>query len=123
MNRSLPILGLAAALLLSGCASNPARNRPLKEPTLEASKAARLLVISATYGSGTEFSDVSYRVNDLLRQPDVRFWATPKWLGSDPTPGWNKALVIIYEVDGRRRTFAAGEGAPVSVDLLLKNKK
>ena len=79
---------------------------------------ANLLVISAVYGSGDKFVDVTHRVNDLLRDPETVFWASPRWLGADPTPGWNKALVIVYEHDGRRRTFSVGEGGEVSVARL-----
>ena len=45
--------------------------------------------------SGTQFADVTYRVNDLIHQPLVEFFARPEWLKADPTPGWNKALVIV----------------------------
>jgi hypothetical protein len=85
--------------------------------------AADLLIISATYGSGTHYSDVTCRVNDLLRQPEAEFFARPEWLSADPTPGWNKALVIVYEVKGRRHTFATGEGGKVSASLLLNTDK
>lgn len=89
----------------------------MAEPTA----AAKLLVISAVYGSGQRFTDVTYRVNDLLRDPEIVFWAKPRWLGADPTPGWNKVLVIVYERDGRRQTFSTGEGGAVSVARLLKH--
>jgi hypothetical protein len=86
---------------------------------MEASPAEKLLIISATYGSGTSFVDVTYRVNDLLRQPDVEFFARPEWLKADPTPGWNKALVISYEFDGKRHLFVTGEGGAVSSEKLV----
>ena len=54
----------------------------------------------------------------MLREPQAYFWAKPEWLQADPTPGWNKALVIVYELDGRRRIFTAGEGGTVSVARL-----
>ncbi len=122
--RQLPLLCLALPLaLLAGCASPtaaPAANenvRPSK--TAAAGKAtANLLVISAVYGSGDKFVDVTYRVNNLLRDSETVFWARPRWLGADPTPGWNKALVIVYEHEGRRRTFSVGEGGEVSVARL-----
>jgi len=67
------------------------------------------------------FAEVTSRVNDLLRLPNTHFWAKPHWLGVDPTPGWNKALVIVYEHKGRRRIFTVGEGATVSIALLIEN--
>jgi len=77
-------------------------------------------LISAVYGSGTSFADVTDRVKSLLDEPDACFYANPPWLGADPTPGWNKALVIVYEVKGQRRTFTAGENGEVSAALLMK---
>jgi hypothetical protein len=57
----------------------------------------------------------------VLRHPDVEFFARPDWLGADPTPGWNKALVILYEFKRQRQIFATGEGGKVSVAVLRKN--
>jgi len=113
------LLLLAASLLLAGCATSPDASSRHHPPLEAATPAAGLLVISATYGSGTNFLDVTARVDDLLRQPDVVFAAHPKWLGVDPTPGWNKALVIVYEYRGRRHIFTRGEGGEVSVSALL----
>ncbi len=77
-------------------------------------------LISAVYGSGTTFTDVTDRVKDFLDEPAAIFYANPNWLGADPTPGWNKTLVIVHEVDGKRRTFTAGENGEVSAALLVK---
>lgn len=77
-------------------------------------------LVSAVYGSGTAFTDVTDRVKSFLDEPGARFYANPQWLGADPTPGWNKALVIVYEVDGKRRTFTAGENGEVSAALVVK---
>lgn len=77
-----------------------------------------LKLVSAVYGSGTAFADVTDRVKALLDEPGARFHANPHWLGADPTPGWNKALVIVYEISGKRRTFTAGENGEVSAPLL-----
>jgi hypothetical protein len=35
--------------------------------------------------------------------------------------GWDKALVITYQVEGKRRIFSTGEGGTVSAEILLKN--
>jgi len=114
------ILVLAASLFVAGCAS-PAKTVSVPHPPAMApTPAADLLIISAAYGSGTKFSDVTDRVDDLLRQPGAVFFARPEWLLADPTPGWNKALVIVYEAKGQRHTFATGEGGRVSVAVLLK---
>ena len=81
-----------------------------------------MLIVSATYGSGTHFADVTERVDELIHQPDVEFFARPEWLHADPTPGWNKALTIVYEFKGHRHVFTAGEGGKVSVDLLIRRR-
>jgi hypothetical protein len=122
------LLSTAAAVLLlsAGCANTSTHSKSTntrgKPPMADASVNADLLIISAVYGSGTKFADVTYRVNDLLRQPGVEFFARPEWLKVDPTPGWNKALVIVYEVRGQRHNFTAGEGGKVSAQLLLLDK-
>lgn len=125
------VLGLGLlALTLTGCATSP---QAVEAPTLKArpttahmaeikpTKAAGLVVISAVYGSGASYADVTRRVNDLLRDPLAYFWAKPEWLLVDPSPGWNKALVVVYELDGRRQIFSTGEGGTVSVGRLLDN--
>jgi hypothetical protein len=117
------LLILGAGLLIAGCATSPTGSRRLHPPSVEATPAADLLIISATYGSGTNYADVTYRVNDLLRQPDVEFFARPEWLAVDPTPGWNKALVIVYEFKGYRHTFTTGEGGRVSASVLVDQAK
>lgn len=126
--RTLPLFILAASLLLTaGCANTSSHvkhaSHPSKPPIGEPSPTADLLVISAVYGSGTKFADVTYRVNDLLRQPGVEFFSRPEWLKADPTPGWDKALVIVYEVRGERRSFTSGEGGKVSAELLLAHSE
>jgi hypothetical protein len=117
--KNLLALGLAA-LLATHCTADPALSRPAVPPSASSDRSRDLLVISATYGSGTKFADVTNRVNDLLHQPSVEFFARPEWLHADPTPGWNKALVIVYEYKGRRSLFSTGEGGRVSVNELLR---
>jgi hypothetical protein len=113
------LFAIGAGLFAAGCAAPPPVPTPHHPPLIAATPAADLWIISATYGSGTHYADVAYRVNDLLRQPDVEFTARPQWLAADPTPGWNKALVIVYEVQGQRHVFTSGEGGRVSVSILL----
>ena len=99
---------LAAAHLVAGCGQSH-----------DALSAADLSLISATYGSGTSFAEVTERVNDLLRRPGGECFAQPLSLGTDPSPGWNKTLVIVYEFKHRRCLFTAGEGEKVNVPALL----
>jgi hypothetical protein len=106
------------ALLLGGCASQGKSSAPMP-PRAVSSAADELLVVSAVYGSGISFADVTNRVDELLHQPGTEFFARPEWLNADPTPGWNKALVIVYETDGHRRIFTTGEGGRVSSRQLI----
>jgi hypothetical protein len=76
-------------------------------------------VISAVYGTGTNFVEVTAIVNKfLVQKPSNKFFANPKWLQADPTPGWNKALVIVYEFKNQRHVFTAGEGDAVTAQGL-----
>lgn len=112
------------AVLMMGCAapsnSTPSASRPAAALP---SPSAELLVISAVYGSGTSYADVTYRVNELVHQPGVEFFARPEWLQADPTPGWNKVLVIVYEHRKQRSIFSCGEGGRVNAAILIENAK
>ena len=99
--RTTLVLFALLAGLLAGCSRNDVK------------------IISAVYGSGTNFADVSGRVADLVCQ-GPGFNADPGWLKVDPSPGWNKALVVIYQVNGHRHVFTAGEGDRVSAHILLE---
>ena len=59
----------------------------------------------------------------MLHEPSVEFYARPEWLHADPTPGWNKELVIVYEFKGRRHIFMTGEGGKVSAEELIHDAK
>ncbi len=120
MKKFLLFLGFIASVALTGCATSQHESDVAMPPSAVKSSLANLLIISATYGSGANFSDVTARVNDLLRQPNVEFFARPEWLHADPTPGWNKALVIVYEFKGHRHIFTTGEGGNVSAKILVR---
>ena len=77
-------------------------------------QAAEFRVISAIYGSGGRVAEVTGQVGQLLQATNAEFWAHPNSLGADPTPGWNKQLIIIYEIQGHRHLFTTGEGGRVS---------
>jgi hypothetical protein len=116
--KTLPALLLVAGLLAAGCAtSHDTADSPRPEPT-GLSPATKLLIITAAYGSGVQYAEVTARVDELLHKSDGDFWANPKWLGVDPTPGWNKALVIIYEFKGQRHTITRSEGWKVNTAIL-----
>lgn len=97
--------------------------QPAPNASAQLSQAGGLKVISAVYGSGQKFSDVTDRVNDILSRPEYEFYARPEWLKTDPTPGWNKELVITFEYHGARHIFFTGEGGKVNEVLLLDATK
>ncbi len=109
---------LCAALLVTGCAANSDRTTYSPQPGAQSPAIGNISIISATYGSGTQFADVTARVIYWLRSPDAEFFARPEWLKADPTPGWNKALVIVYTCQGRRHIYTTGEGGKVNLDKL-----
>jgi hypothetical protein len=79
-------------------------------------------ILAASYSFGSDYADVTGRVSDLL-QSDAPFQANPECLHVDPHPGWNKALVIVCEVDGKRAIFSVGEGENVSRELLREKAR
>jgi hypothetical protein len=120
--KTLQLLLLGACLFwMTGCGTTPRDSHV--PPTAIRSRSGEILVISAVYGSGTKFADVTARVNELLHQPSVEFFTRPEWLRADPTPGWNKALIIVYEYKQQRRIFTSGEGDRVSVEQMLGNPR
>jgi len=118
--KKLYLLVIGVPLLLAGCVVNSEQATPSQPPSAATSALSDISIISATYGSGTQYADVTGRVNYWLRQPDGEFFARPEWLKADPTPGWNKALVIVYECKGHRHIFTTGEGGKVSLAELRK---
>ncbi len=110
---------LALSICLKNCSF--ARAPMIPSPTDVTAASAGIRVVSAVYGSGVNFADVTARVNELLQQSEMEFFAQPPWLHADPTPGWNKALVIVFERAGERHLFSTGEGGQVSARLLAKS--
>ncbi|WP_038163886.1 hypothetical protein [Verrucomicrobium sp. BvORR106] len=80
-----------------------------------------VLIISAVYGSGARFADVTARVNGLVHQPEVAFLANPQWLETDPHPGRKKTLVVVYDFKGKRHVFSTGEDVRVNAESLARH--
>jgi arabinogalactan endo-1,4-beta-galactosidase len=118
MKALLCLLPLAGLLLLSGCASAPPPDLSGDGPQV-----GELNIISAVYGSGTHFADVTARVQMRLHTGNGEFFANPEWLKADPTPGWNKELIITYEYAGQRKMFNAGENSRITYKMLLDYAK
>ncbi len=84
--------------------------------------AKRVVVLAASYSFGSDYADVTAQVEKLLRDGKT-FQANPESLLADPHPGWNKALVIFCEVEGKRAIFSVGEGETVSNELLAEKAR
>src|ERR1700722_7212301 len=90
-----------AIALVAGCASQSQARKPSALATIS-SPSDDFLVVSAVYGSDVYFADVTRRVDELLHNRDDTLLARADWLRTDPAPGCNKTLVIVYEFKGRR---------------------
>ncbi len=69
-------------------------------------------VVSARFGGGNNWADVTRRVAQLLAA-GTPVWVNPGTLGSDPSPGWRKHLELTYAVDGGQKTVSVDEDQPV----------
>lgn len=78
----------------------------------------RLSIVSAVYGAGSHFSDVTDRVQAILKEPGAVFAAKPHWLGADSQVEGDKTLIVVYLVGGKRHVYTVTEAAEVSADLL-----
>lgn len=110
-HRLFPIVAaLIAVLLIGGLGCSKNNN-------------SQVQVISAAYGVGTNFADVSIRVGNLLDNMNTGFEVHPNYLQADPLNGYNKFLVVVYEAKGRRHIFTASEGDTVSAQTLIEAAK
>jgi hypothetical protein len=71
-------------------------------------------IISAWWGDGRKWVDVTRRVTDLVAAGST-VWADPDTLGADPATGWKKHLEVTFEIGGRRRTSTAYEGRAIDL--------
>jgi hypothetical protein len=76
-------------------------------------------VISARWGGGSNWADVTDRVNDLLASGQ-QIAANNGSLGADPTPGWRKRLQITYMAYGVQKTMSVDEDQKVASEELGK---
>ncbi|MCP5558131.1 MAG: hypothetical protein H7A55_10300 [Verrucomicrobiaceae bacterium] len=89
---------------------------PAPKPT-----AVKLSVVSAVYGAGNSFSDVTDRVQAILKEPGAVFAAKPHWLGAEPVTDGNRTLIVVHLIGAKRYVFTVGEGGAVSADLLAQS--
>lgn len=81
--------------------------------TQKAATRPDLVILSATYGSGRRHVDVTARVKYHVEQERHAFSANPRDLGTDPTPGWNKQLTVIYQLNGKELRKSWGENSRI----------
>jgi clan AA aspartic protease (TIGR02281 family) len=80
-------------------------------------KASGPTIVSARWGGGNNWSDVSAKVKELTAA-GTDFWANPGTLGADPTPGWRKHLEIKYANGGDEKSIWYNEDKQIRlVDL------
>ncbi|MEP6664476.1 MAG: hypothetical protein ABJC04_12520 [Verrucomicrobiota bacterium] len=82
-------------------------------------KIGELEIVSARYGVGTNIVDVTLRVIELLHRENTGFKVSPDWLKTDPAPYKNKALLIVYNSQGKPNIFNAPEGTRIKYQILL----
>jgi len=90
------------------------------EPAPDPAPLRDVEMVSAVYGAGGQFADVSAELRRLLSEPGAAFPAKPYWLGADPAPGACKSLVMVTQSRGVRRVTAVAEGDQVCAELLRR---
>lgn len=73
-------------------------------------------ILSASYGTGGKFADVTARVKHYVEEKKETFWANKDTLKSDPNPGWNKSITVKYLKDGVKRERRWGKGEPLRIE-------
>lgn len=118
-----PLLAAAVAVLVlvAGCSTTSHQVQSSATPAATAvSRLGRseVRIISAVYGSGRTFVDVTQRVDDLLNRLPKGFRARPGQMQIDPTPDTTKILVIVYEYKGLQHTLTKGQRGKVTIQIL-----
>ena len=95
-----------------------ARLREHQAALAAARSGERPLLVSASFGRGKKWADVTDAVRGLLEATGaVR--ANPDTLGADPDPGWRKRLEIVYTLDGERHSVMIDEDGEIRVEGLI----
>ncbi len=111
----------AVVVLAVGCATSSHPTQSVAPATpVAVSRLAQsdVRIISAVYGSGRTFIDVTQRVDDLLNQSPAGFRARPARMLVDPMPDATKILVIVYEYKGQQHTLTKGQRGKVTIQIL-----
>lgn len=68
-----------------------------------------LQIVSARWGSGSNFQNVTQRLQGMVRNNRLSIKVTPQNLG-DPTPGVSKTLIVDYRYQNRQQNVKRVEG-------------
>ncbi|MGC4007139.1 MAG: hypothetical protein QM811_30030 [Pirellulales bacterium] len=79
----------------------------------------RLTIVSARWGGGNNWTDVTARAQEGVKKNEW-VWATTDYLRADPTPGWRKTLEITFLKDGQNTTSKIGEGGAFKPSKVLE---
>jgi len=73
-------------------------------------------ILSASYGTGGKYADVTARVKLYVEEKKETFWANGDTMKVDPNPGWNKNLRVKYLKDGVKRERNWGRHEPLRIE-------
>src|SRR6185312_12935783 len=106
-------------VLTAGCAtSHTTQSSAPATATVSRLDQSGLKIVSAVYGSGKTFVDVTQRVDDLLNHSPKGFVARPARMKIDPTPDTPMSLVIVYQYKGQQHTLTKGQRGRVTIQML-----
>ena len=74
-----------------------------------------LRILKALYGAGQRQTDVTARLQTMVRDDHLQFRVTNKQLGSDPAPGDKKTLSVTWCSGGKTQSSATNENGFVNM--------
>jgi hypothetical protein len=86
-----------------------------KSKDLSSGSSTSPVIVTARWGGGNHWADVTYRVREAVGKGDTVV-ANPGFLQSDPTPGWRKRLQITFDRAGEVNSIDLDEGRQWSRD-------
>jgi hypothetical protein len=69
-----------------------------------------LQIISARWGSGSRYVNVTQRLQDMVNSNGLSVKVTPQNMAGDTTPGASKKIIVEYRYQGRQQTVTRVEG-------------
>jgi hypothetical protein len=76
---------------------------------------AGLNIVSAKWGAGRQWQDVTSRVQSYVRNNRISVKVTPQNMGGDPAQGVSKTLTVVYQYQGRQNNTSLPEGAMLTL--------